>query len=93
MSCRSIHDVRQDDKTHLVEQDQHDRNFDLVKIKNSHFGNVKSIIFTKLGSPVLVKIRCAQIYKIVSRSDGNLMPYKKFKTFTKSTIDTLHATK
>ena len=45
---RSIHYIRQDDKTHPVEQDQKDKSFDSVKIKYLSFEGVKSVIFTKL---------------------------------------------
>ena len=37
---KSVHDVSQDDELHLVEQDQHDRGFDSVKIKYLNFDNV-----------------------------------------------------
>ena len=49
-SGRSIHNIGQDDKPQLVEQDHHDRSFDPVHIKYLYFDNVKSVIFTELES-------------------------------------------
>ena len=46
-SGMSIHDVGQDEELWPVEQEQHDRCFDLVHIKCLNF-NIKSVIFTKL---------------------------------------------
>ena len=85
-SGKSIHDIKQDNEPWPVEQDQHDRSFDSVKIKHLNFDKVKSIIFTKLESDTLSK-RASITYKIDSGSDGNLMPFNRFKTvFHKSTL-------
>ena len=74
-SDRSTHNIRQDDKPWPVEQDQHDRNFDTVKIKYLNFDNVISIIFSKSELSTSQKRVCIS-YRIDSGSNGNLMPFK-----------------
>ena len=76
-SVQSIHDIRQDGESQPVEQDQHDRSFDAVKYLN--YDSIKSIIFTKLESSTSQE-RVHITYKMDSRSDCNLMPFKIFKT-------------
>ena len=88
-----IHEVRQNDEPQLMKQDQQDRSFDSEKIKCLNFDNVNSVICTKLESSTSQRgVWIA--YKIDSGVNGNLMPFKNFKTlFLKSTTEALHATK
>ena len=78
-SGRLIYEVRQDKETQPPEQKKHDRSFDSVKIKYFKFDNFKSIIFTELESTTSQK-GVYITYKIDSGSDGNLMPFKIFRT-------------
>ena len=88
-----IHDVRQDDESQLMKQNQQDKSFGSVKIKYLNFSNIKSVISTKLESNNGQKRACIT-YKIDSGADGNLMPFKNFKSlFPKSTIQALHDTR
>ena len=79
-SSRSIHNVRQDHEPPSMKRDHQDKSFDLVKIKYLNLDNLKSVIFTKLESSTSQR-RVYITYKIDAGANGNLMPFKNFKTF------------
>ena len=64
---------------HPPEQEQYDKNFDLVNIKYLKFDNVKSVIFTKLESSTSQK-QVHLAYMIDSGSNSNLKPFKICRT-------------
>ena len=87
------HEVQQEEGPYIWEQTDNIRNFDLVNIRYLNFESVRSVIFTKLESSTSQQ-RNQITYKINTESDGNLIPFRVFKTlFPKSTIADLHATK
>ena len=62
-----MHDVMQDEDPTPMDQEQHDRSFDFIKIKYLNFDYVKSVIFTKLVFGIqlaqdccLLKIKASQ---------------------------------
>ena len=65
--------------------EEHNWSFDMVRLKYVNLDSIKSVLFTKLESST--RQRQTKItYKINSRADGNLMPFKIFKClFPKAT--------
>ena len=47
---RLVHDIQKNEDFHSLEREKHDRSFDSANINYLHLDNVKSVIFTKLGS-------------------------------------------
>ena len=75
---RAVHEISQGAKPHTVKQKRQDRSFDIVRVKYIGLDSMTAVIFTKLG--VYHDQRGIWItYKIDSRANGNLMPFKIFK--------------
>ena len=67
-----------------------DWSFDVVRITYVSLNSIKSVLFTKLESSTSQR-QTKITYKIDSRAEGNLMPFKIFKRlFPKATMKSLH---
>ena len=77
----------------MVQQEEHDRSFEMVSVKYINLDSIKSIIFNKLESRTSQR-QTKITSKIDCWADGNLMPFKILKClFPKSAVESLCVTK
>ena len=59
--------------------EDHNQSFDVARIKYINLDSIKWLLFTQLESSTSQR-QTNITYKIYSRADGNLMPFKIFKS-------------
>ena len=66
---RAVHEISQEDRSHIGKEGEQDRSFDAVRVKYINLDSMKSVIFTKL-EPSTSQRRTQITYKIDSQTDG-----------------------
>ena len=85
--------MQQEGETSLGVLEDKNWRFDIVRVNYLNLDSIKSVLFTKLESSTSQR-QNKMTYKIDFWADGNLMPFRIFKSlFLKVTIQLLSATK
>ena len=88
-----LNEVHLEDETSMGMWEEHNHSFDTERIKYVSFNSIKSVFFTKL-EPSISQRQTKITFKIDSRVDGNLVPFKIFKSLLpEATVESFHATK
>ena len=86
-----IHDIGQDADSCIVEPEEQDRSFDVVRVKYIDLDSIKSIIFTDLEFSTDQR-QTHVVYNADTVPNGKLMPLN-ISRCPKSTLEELCATK